>query len=267
MTLPPLRGLARTLLLTLRARAEEHTRPGGLISDPQAAAWIANFEWPADYDEVYTPGLQTGFAVRARIFDDAVRRFLDQHTDPLVVELGAGLSSRPDRIGAERARWWMVDLPEVVALRTALDADSARVQNCPASLFDSEWLDLLPPADPRQVLLIAEGLLLFLDPMEVHAWLRRIRARMPGARFLFDIASPEFARRQNGRFRAAEAPIRWTVQDLAELDALGLSVLHHWPTLSSFPARWGTLLPDPLPDSLARSALLVEARIRPVTER
>ena len=93
-----LTGVPRTMILTTRARADEDRRPDGLFRDQYAREWFDRLPWDADLDSFYSAQTQTGWAIRAEYFDQAVRRQITTSQQPLVIELGAGLSSRYYRL-------------------------------------------------------------------------------------------------------------------------------------------------------------------------
>jgi len=256
-----LEGSQRTLLLTLRGRADEHARPDGLLRDPLAADWLARLGWDPTFDAVYTPGLQTGFAVRARVMDDVTRAFLAERPTALVIEIGAGLSTRPYRIEAPDARWALVDLPDALAVRATLEAPEPRLLPIPAGFGDSAWIAALPPLDARDVLLIAEGVLLFLDPGEMRRGVDLLRQHLPGATFLLDASGAAFSAAARARWASAGAAVNWLIDGAQDIRALGLHIERQWPTLEQFPERWKGLLRYPLSRAQKQAAVLYETRV------
>lgn len=262
----PLRGTPKTLLLTLRARAIEHARPDGLFRDPTAADWSARLPWDAEYEALLTPTRQTGFAVRTRVYDEVAARFLDSHPGARVVELGAGLSTRWQRIGqgrAHRAEWVEIDLPEVITLRRELEGESEGHRTIARSLFDHTWMDTLPEAASEDSLFIAEGVLVFLPEAEVRAVVVAMRRRFPGATFLLDAGGGALETRSGPPFAAAGAPMQWFVRGESEVAALGLDLRHVWPMLTQYPERWGRAPSGELPVEFRLSGLMIEALILP----
>jgi len=120
-----LAGVARTLALTLRARADEHARPDALFRDPLAVTWFAQLPRYADQDAWFNPAVQTSAAIRAHMYDELTERFFAAHPHPVVVELGAGLSTRYFRVGQGRACWIELDLPQAIAVRRQFDGETA----------------------------------------------------------------------------------------------------------------------------------------------
>ena len=92
--------VAETLLIPLYMRAKESRRKDAILKDKMAEQLIACIEY--DYSKFDGAKLsEVGCVVRGRYFDDAVRRFIDNHSRPIVVNVGCGLDSsgkRSDKI-------------------------------------------------------------------------------------------------------------------------------------------------------------------------
>ena len=77
-----------------------------------------------DYDFGKFAGVkasQAGCCGRAALIDDEVRRFAEAHPDGVVVQLGAGLDARYERLGRPKlTAWYDLDLSDVLDLRRLL---------------------------------------------------------------------------------------------------------------------------------------------------
>ena len=81
--------VAETLLIPLYMRAKESRRKDAILKDKMAEQLIACIEY--DYSKFDGAKLsEVGCVVRGRYFDDAVRRFIDNHSRPIVVNVGCG---------------------------------------------------------------------------------------------------------------------------------------------------------------------------------
>ena len=78
--------VAETLLIPLYMRAKESRRKDAILKDKMAEQLIACIEY--DYSKFDGAKLsEVGCVVRGRYFDDAVRRFIDNHSRPIVVNV------------------------------------------------------------------------------------------------------------------------------------------------------------------------------------
>ncbi len=259
-----LSGVPRTMIFTLRARADEHARPDGLFRDERAAQWIKRLPWDAELEEWYAWNYQVGIAVRTELFDDVARRHIATHDNPLVVELGAGLSTRYHRVGRGRARWVELDLPEVIDIRRQLDVESDEHTFMACSALDFEWMEQLPDAPPENILFIAEGLLNYFAPADVRRLVRRMRECFLGATFAIEVlgqSSKKMAAKGAARSGAA---MKWFVRDERDVAALGLTLIHAWPMMRQHLERWRWLRWISWVPAIRNSDIIVETKIEPV---
>lgn len=266
----PLSGVPRTLLFTLRARADEQTHAAPLFSDPLAVQWSQSLPWDEELKAIYRSPLQIVFAVRAYHYDRLVSRHIASHPQAVVVELGAGLSTRYQRIGSNAYRWLDLDLPAVTDLRRQLDAETERHQFISKSVLDFSWLDAVPEVSSENILFLAEGLLMYLEPREVREIINRLRSRFPGATLLADVLGHIIAKGGRGakQLERIGAPFKWSVTDEGDVAAMGLSIVSVSSLANLCQGRLPLLL-DLLSRSLSwlplvrNSYLIVEAKVKP----
>ncbi|MFI2026359.1 class I SAM-dependent methyltransferase [Streptomyces buecherae] len=187
-------GVARTLLTPLYARAHAaRFVPESSFRDPLAADLLARTGY-ADPEVIRDRPNMLGGLHRGMVFDALTEAFVAEHTTATVVSAGIGLCTRNHRL-AERApgvRWVGVDTSEVVALRRRLLPDEDITLRA-ASITEPDWARGLPGAD-GPVLVLAEGVLMYLAPDGVRTCLDAIRATFgPGTELAADYFHPKLA--------------------------------------------------------------------------
>lgn len=232
-----LSGSTRTLFLTLRARAEEHNRPDRLFDDQWSADWQPHAPQYDDYDAWYNPTFQTMCAVRTRLIDDVVTDFLANRDSALVIDLGAGFSTRYYRVGQASTRWIELDLQEVVTIRRKIDIEVTEHWFIGADVSTGKWLDKLPDFEPENILLIAEGLLMFMPAESVAKTFQLLTEHFSGATFVFDVVNKGYLEQTEETYKRIHAPLRWSVHE-RELSTYGLKVASTHYLLSQYPERW-----------------------------
>lgn len=112
-----------------------------------------------------------------------------------------------------------MDLPPVIELKQALYPPQEGPRYLAASVTDPRWLDALPFTPP--VLVIAEGLLMYLKEEEVTAPLTRLREAAEEALLIFDAYSPATLRRirRMRALRRTGATVHWAMESPAALEA------------------------------------------------
>ena len=102
-----------------------------------------------------------------------------------MVALGEGLETQFWRVGERRgAAWVSVDGAETIALRERLLPASPRLRAVTGSALGLAWAEPVDPGAP--VIVTAQGLLMYLEPADVHGLIAGIARRLPGARLVFD---------------------------------------------------------------------------------
>ncbi|MFI0895277.1 class I SAM-dependent methyltransferase [Streptomyces sp. NPDC020983] len=180
-------GVPETLLWNLYQRSVEAARPGGrVLDDPRAVELVERIDYP--FSRFAGAGLAQWHALRIACLDAEVRRFLAAHPGGTVVALGEGLETQFWRVDDGLVRWLSVDLPETVAVRDRLlPDDPPRRRTLACSALDLRWMDEVEPGTPPQnVLVTAQGLLMYLPPRDVRKLIARCAERFPGGSFLFD---------------------------------------------------------------------------------
>jgi O-methyltransferase involved in polyketide biosynthesis len=241
----PLRGAQLTLLSTLEARAADSRARRPILGDRTAAAALARL----DYD---LGGLRLGAAqrywlvVRAKHIDDWTAAFVRAHPTGTVVHLGCGLDDRLGRVGPPPSvRWYDLDYPEVIALRRELYPPSEHARLLAASVTDLAWLTRVAAVGP--VLVVGEGLFMYLREPDVARVLRHSTRRFGAGELIFDVYNRFGVRaaRRSRYFRRAGARIAWGVDDPHAVEALVPGVrlaavqrITDSPYLARVPAGW-----------------------------
>ncbi len=106
---PALFGWSRNATVTRRADT-------GPVSDELARRLVESL--PFDFSRFRPKSSDVAFTLlRTREFDEITSGFVEKHQDARVVEIGCGPNRRKGRIPARRARWYDLDLPEVIEHR------------------------------------------------------------------------------------------------------------------------------------------------------
>jgi O-methyltransferase involved in polyketide biosynthesis len=215
-----LAGVSATTLWTLRNRAVEAAREDAVIDDP----WAVRLHEAIDYDYGRFGKPSQTHALRALAIDRAITEYLARHPRATVVALGEGLQTTYWRLGSPDVTWLSVDLPPVVELRETLLPKEPRVTTLAMSALDRSWLDHVDPADG--VFVCAEGLFMYLDPVEVRSLITECARRFPGGQLFFDSIPKWFSDRTlkgfnlTARYKAPPMPFSFSVSDIPRLSKL-----------------------------------------------
>lgn len=178
-------------------RAMETERPDALFRDPFAKQLAG--EKGEQIVRTMKDGRSMAWAmiVRTQVFDEVIMAEIATDGIDLVLNLAAGLDARPWRLELPATlRWVDVDLPDILRykLETLRDAK-------PKCRYEAVETDLTNDgarrslfarlgAEANRVLVVTEGLLIYLSDAEVGALATDLHAQPSFARWVIDLANP-----------------------------------------------------------------------------
>ncbi|MGD0859227.1 MAG: class I SAM-dependent methyltransferase [Terracidiphilus sp.] len=206
-----------TLLVPLYARALDSLKKHPILSDPKAVEMVQSIDW--DFRRFNQRRRVVGATLRTAIYDEWVKEFLSRHPQGTVVEIGAGLNTRFERLDNGVLHWFDLDLPDTVELRRKFFTDSGRRVTLAASVLDSGWIAAVRQS-PGPYCFVAEGVFFYLTEPEVKAALAQIAANFPHASIAFDTATLKGINHENQDHarRNLDARFRWACEDPREIE-------------------------------------------------
>ena len=241
-------GVPRTMLITLRGRADEQSASKPIIEDPLAVEWYKSLPRDEELDKLYNPISQKSLAVRAYHYDNIVKRHIANNSQPIVVELGSGLSTRYYRVGKEVDFWFDLDLPLVIELRQQLETETQQHQLIGCSVMDFSWMGTIPNVEPENILFIAEGLVMYFDVAEVQELFDQMCLRFPGATLAVDVLNEvnkvgkRLGKRNADKLAKLGAPFKWFSKGEKEVAAMGLSIINTCCFYRDYRQHWSLLV-------------------------
>jgi methyltransferase (TIGR00027 family) len=204
-----------TNLVTLYLRAYESRSRHPILDDKAAAAAVDRIDY--DFKRMHRTMLPASnhylVVLRAKQLDDWCAEFLRRQPDAVVVHLGCGLDGRAFRLALPPSvLWFDIDQPSVIGLRRRLYDDTERYRMIGSSVTDPQWLDQIPTGHPT--LVVAEGLLMYLDETEVRRLLQRLTDRFERGEMLFDTVWPSAPRLSKAFTKGI---VKWGIGDVREL--------------------------------------------------
>lgn len=205
-----------TNLCTLYLRAYESRSPAPILGDTAADEAVdrIEYDWGRMRRASWPESNQYLVAMRAKQLDDWTTDFLRRHPNAVVLHLGCGMDTRAFRLHPPlTVQWFDVDQPQVIALRRKLYEDSDRYRMIGSSVTDEAWLHEIPT--DRPTMMVAEGLLMYLDEPEVRRLLHRLTDRFGSGELVFDTLSP-IGPRLSKMF--TKGITKWGIGDARELE-------------------------------------------------
>ncbi|MEL6981473.1 MAG: class I SAM-dependent methyltransferase [Actinomycetota bacterium] len=204
-------GVPETMLWTLHNRAGEARRQDTRLPDPDCVRIYESIDY--DYERSFGKANQT-HPHRSMMFDAEVLRFLGEHPNGVVVELGAGLETQYQRLQEQAGRWFCVDLPEAIAARRLFLDETETCRYIEKSATDLSWLDDLGD-DVDEVFISAQGLLMYFEESDVADLVATAMGRFDDVTLMFDTIPRFFSRKTMSGYNVTEEyiapPMPWGI--------------------------------------------------------
>jgi methyltransferase (TIGR00027 family) len=217
MTEHLIRSVSDTANWVAYHRATESERPDAIFRDPYARRLAGR------RGELVGRKLHQNawaIAIRTYLFDEMVRGLLSREAVEMIVNLAAGLDSRPYRLELSSSlRWVEVDLPEIIYEKQKIL--SAEKPRCQLEVVAQHLADqgqrraLFAQLNQRaeQIAVMSEGLLVYLDEEKVTTLAADLYAQPHFNYWLVEVVSPKVLawinRKWQRYFQVANAPMKF----------------------------------------------------------
>ena len=214
-----IRNISDTARWVAVYRARETERPDAVFRDPFARRLAGERGEQIAASIPFAEKHSWPFVARTWLVDQLIDDRVRQGAD-MVVNLAAGLDARPYRMDLPRSLQWIeVDLPEILTHKEELLRDEK-----PVCQLERVRLDLSETNARRElfselgrrasrVLVVAEGLLIYLTEEEVAELARDLAAPTAFQHWIIDLASPALlqmlAKKMGAPLDQAGAPLRF----------------------------------------------------------
>ena len=162
-----------------------------------------------------------------------------------MVEIGAGLNSRFERLDNGVVHWFDLDLPDVVEVRRRFFSDSDRRRTLACSILDSAWVAAVS-LSPGPHFFVAETVFVYLAEQDVKAALAQIARCFPRAAIAFDTVGDRAVAHANKDHasRGLEGRFVWSCADPTQIERwqIGLRLVESL-TLADIPDSLRSRLP------------------------
>ena len=123
-------------------------------------------------------------SLRALIIDEICNDYIKNNSNVTVIHLGCGLDSRCLRVRRDYKIWYDIDYDNVMDIRKQFYNIDSKYQMIGSSVLDYKWLDKIDVSD--NVLVIAEGLMMYLSEDEIRNLLLKLNQKFENVHLLFD---------------------------------------------------------------------------------
>ena len=235
-----LSNIPETMLITVRARAIETQSPTPHIRDPRALEILSRISEQDDSKKSVSPGSRVGVIVRTEFLDNIALKFAREHPNGVIVNLGAGLDARCERLDRASTQWIDIDLPESMEVRRCFFKEDDQYRMIAKSILDFDWMDEIDAN--AAVLFLSEGVLMYLAPSDIKALFKTLSQRFPGAQMAFDTLSVWMVKHAkiHPDVKKYQAWFKWGIDSAEDVQAMvpGLKILQCEKMMQLHKDRW-----------------------------
>lgn len=238
-------GVPITMLIPLHARATETQQPNPMFQDPYAVQMVGQIDYnfsPFAAD----PSGQLGIAIRTEVLDEKTSAYIKAHPNAQIINLGAGLDTRFERLDNGQVHWVELDLPESIAVREHFLQPSERHLHLAHSALDHAWMTHPAIRTNRPTLVIAEGLFIYFSETQVKALLLAMAEHFPTGQALIEMVGQHMLTYPNQSVASTASAFQWGMDDPKQIETWDsrLHVIEDVSIYDRYPERWLALYPD-----------------------
>lgn len=212
-------GVAETMIQTLYARAKETRKPDHKIRDDIAVELVEKIDYDfskADQDKV----MYSGVIARTIVLDQMVRHYLENHENTIVINIACGLDTRCYRMQGKYLRWYNVDLPETMNVRSRFLSETGPVYQIAKSAMNASYVDDITYHN-ENVLVIIEGLTMYLKEDDVKKMFSIIDQSFQNVTVMVETMSPFVVKHVKEKSIAgSNAKFTWGIKNGKQLQNL-----------------------------------------------
>lgn len=242
-----LQGVTETLMISLYGRYAEQSYPDCMLKDKKAVEIAEKVDYDfSKYAQEWVS--QVTSVIRARIIDNLLKKFLVNHPQATVINLGGGLCTRFFRIDNGEINWYEVDFPEVIELKEKLVQQSNRYHLIAGSILEPNWIEQINPDVNQPLFIIMEGVSFYLSEEENKALFTQIQTMLTPNYALIEIVFDVMNRKTAARTKhhdtvsKTSAEFKWGIDNSQELETWDLGItlkdeIYFLPESVKYPQR------------------------------
>ena len=212
-------GVPETMLQTLFARAAESEKKNHHIYDKKAIEIVSRLDY--DFSKAESDKLMSsGVIARTIVLDRLVNDYLTKHPDAIVVNIACGLDTRCYRMKGKYLRWYNVDLPETMKIRSQFLTETDPVYQIAKSAMDDSYIDDID-YHGKNILVIIEGLTMYLYEKDIRKMFSIIDKSFQKVTVMVETMSPFVVKHMKEKsIEGSNAKFTWGVKNRKELQRI-----------------------------------------------
>ena len=240
-------NVSETLLIHVYMRHLDFKDADPILNDPFSSAVVEQIDYDfAKFDDARLS--KTGTVIRAKFFDDETLRLAAEFDRPVIVQLGAGLDTRPLRLQSAlpNAIFYDLDLPDVISVRDALLPKAQNNFSLPRSMLDLSWMDELAAKHGNTgYIFILEGVSMYFEKEEFKEFFIALSQKFRGyvlSDFMSNFAVKKFDHKRHDAMKHMQnAPFKMGIGGGAEVqnwDSAHIRFVKEAAMMKMYRERW-----------------------------
>lgn len=196
-----LSDVSGTAIATLRCHVLESKKTKPILDDPMSEYFLnrlisiaSDQNEAAKLSKKLSPVLSNHIAIRARKYDNIVNDFVAENPNSIVINLGCGFDTRFWRIHNQGCKFYDLDLPEVIGLKREILKEKLEYELIACSVLNTSWIDRILSEKNRRVLLLAEGLFMYLNKSDVIGLFKTFAERFLNSQITLEVVTEKYTR-------------------------------------------------------------------------
>ena len=215
-----IQGVSETMLQTLHARAAYSKQKNAKFHDDKAVEIVSRM----DYDFSFAGDdalMSNGVIARTILLDRMVGDFIRKNPNATVINIACGMDTRAYRLKiGSTVRWYNIDLPETIEVRRRFLEENGHISMIAKSAMDERWADEIEEEKGR-VLVIIEGLVMYLSEQDVKQILSIISRRFERAEVIMEVMNPWVVKNVKEKsIEKTKAKFTWGIKSGKELQRI-----------------------------------------------
>lgn len=219
-----LQGVPETMLQTLYARASYSEKPNHKFYDSKSIEIVSQMDY--DFSRAKRDAaMSNGVIARTILLDRMVSDFIKEHPNAVVVNIACGLDTRFYRVDNGKIRWYNLDLPETIAVRSRFLEESGRVSVIAKSAMDESWTSEIEKQKGKALVLI-EGLVMYLTEADVRQILSIIDRHFECVEIIMETMNPFVMKHMKEKsIEATKAKFTWGLKSGKNLKSIAPNLI------------------------------------------
>jgi O-methyltransferase involved in polyketide biosynthesis len=183
-------SVQETMLGPLWARAKFSRLYPEVLFDQKAVEIIEKMNYDFSKVQEYLGEWRgIGLLVRAKNFDNDLRKYIDRYPNATIVNIGAGLDTTFFRVDNGKINWYDLDLPDAIEFRRQFIPEPNRCEYISKSALDHSWFDEIKFSYDEGIFFIAGGFIYYFQENKITAFFNALADKFPNGELIFDCVS------------------------------------------------------------------------------